>query len=217
MAVYAEYKIPADGFRIGRAFRQLSDVEVELERVVPTGDAVIPYVWVQGADPSDVLRVTKEERAVEQINILSKETDSSVLYRVVWNRDFRDTAVGIAEANITLLSGRGTSDAWRFEFRASNKQPLSDFQEDLQADGIRASLMKLYEMEASHEHALSQLTSSQLEALRLALKRGYFNEPRGCSLDELAAEVGITRQAFGGRLRRGIRTLLTEEFADATA
>lgn len=217
MVVYAEYKIPADGFRIGRAFRRLSDVEVELEQVVPTGDAVIPYIWVQGADPSDVVRVTQEEQAVEQINILSREVDSSVLYRVVWNRNFRDTAVNIAEANIALLSGRGTSDAWRFEFRASNKQPFSDFQEDLQADGIPVTLIKLYEVGASHEHALSHLTDSQLEALRLALKRGYFNEPRGSSLDELAAEVGITRQAFGGRLRRGLRTLLTEEFADATA
>lgn len=217
MVVYAEYKIPADGFRIGRAFRQLSDVEVELERIVPTGDAVIPYVWVHGADPSDVVRVTQEEQAVEQINVLSRETDSSVLYRVVWNRDFRDTAVGIAEANIALLSGSGTADAWRFEFRASNKQPLSNFQEDLQADGIRATLIKLYEMGASHDRALSHLTSAQLEALGLALKRGYFNEPRGSSLDALAAEVGITRQAFGGRLRRGIRTLLAEELADATA
>jgi predicted ester cyclase len=45
MVVYAEFEIPADGFRIGRAFRQLPDVEVELERVVPTGDSVIPFIW----------------------------------------------------------------------------------------------------------------------------------------------------------------------------
>ncbi len=41
MVVYAEYEIPADAFRIGRAFGQLPDVEVELERIVPTGPDIV--------------------------------------------------------------------------------------------------------------------------------------------------------------------------------
>jgi predicted DNA binding protein len=42
----------------------------------------------------------------------------------------------------------------------------------------------------------------------LALERGYYDEPREATLDDLAGEVGISRQAYARRLRRGYRTLI---------
>jgi predicted DNA binding protein len=118
---------------------------------------------------------------------------------------------------MALLSGIGTSAAWWFEFRAPNNQPISDFQEYLQANGVPVTLTRLYEVGTGQEGSLSRLTDSQSEALRLAFDNGYFNEPRENSLETLAEEVGITRQAFAGRLRRGLHTLLAEEFTDGTA
>jgi predicted DNA binding protein len=58
------------------------------------------------------------------------------------------------------------------------------------------------------------LTPKQEEAIRVALEAGYFEEPREASLAEVAAELGITQPAAGGRLRRGLRRLVvaaTEE------
>lgn len=42
--------------------------------------------------------------------------------------------------------------------------------------------------------------------------RGYFDEPRRATLDDLASELGITRQSLAGRLRRGHRNLLAGLF-----
>ncbi|AEH36174.1 helix-turn-helix domain-containing protein [Halopiger xanaduensis] len=53
---------------------------------------------------------------------------------------------------------------------------------------------------------------AQLEALELAYERGYFDEPRRATLEDLAAGVGITRQSLAGRLRRGHRNLLAGLF-----
>lgn len=217
MVVYAEFEIRADGFRIGRAFRRLPGVEVTLERIVPTDESVIPFMWVRGADAGDVVRVTKDEQAVEQITIVSRETSGSTLYRVVWNRAFRDTVVGIAEANMTLLSGRGTADAWWFEFRAANRRPISEFQDSLRANDVPIALHRLHEVEGGQERTLGHLTDPQIEALRLAFDRGYFDEPRAVTMESLAEELGITRQAFSGRLRRGFRALLLETLDGATA
>jgi predicted DNA binding protein len=51
-------------------------------------------------------------------------------------------------------------------------------------------------------------TEEQREALLAAYEGGYFAEPRETSLEELAEELGISPTAVGGRLRRGMRSLV---------
>ena len=52
------------------------------------------------------------------------------------------------------------------------------------------------------------LTRDQRDALRLALRMGYFEEPRESTLGDVATELGISQPAAGGLLRRGIRRLV---------
>jgi predicted DNA binding protein len=52
------------------------------------------------------------------------------------------------------------------------------------------------------------LSSEQREALVLALRRGYFTSPSEVSLDELADELDITKQAVSDRIRRGNEKVL---------
>ncbi|KTG08230.1 helix-turn-helix domain-containing protein [Haloferax profundi] len=212
MVVYAELTIPADGFRIGRAFSSLPDVRVELDRVVPTIDAVVPFIWVRGASPADVVRVTREQGAVREISVLSTH-DERTLYRVVWNREFNDTMVSISDSELALLSGSGTAEQWHFEFRGGSKTPLSAFITELREDGIPIRVVRLAEDRPKGDGREDRLTEPQYEAVQLAYERGYFDDPRGSSLDTLAAEVGVSRQAFSGRLRRAFATL-TEDVVD---
>lgn len=210
MVVYATFGIPASDFRIGRAFATLPSVEVELDRIVPTATVVVPFVWVRGADPDDVVRVTRADGAVERISVLDREPDGWTLYRVVWNRRFRDAIVSIAESNVALLSGRGTTDGWRFEFRAASGAPLAEFRDSLRKAGVQANVLRLSDETTDRDRVIAGLTAPQREAVRLARERGYFDDPRGATLDELADETGISRQAFSGRLRRALRTIVNE-------
>jgi len=50
------------------------------------------------------------------------------------------------------------------------------------------------------------LSEPQREALTLAVRRGYYDIPRGCTTAELADELGISDQAVTERLRRAIGT-----------
>ncbi|WP_096390133.1 helix-turn-helix domain-containing protein [Halopenitus persicus] len=52
------------------------------------------------------------------------------------------------------------------------------------------------------------LTDRQDEALRTAYERGYFDVPRGASLAEIAAELGISTSATSERLRRAQTELI---------
>jgi len=60
----------------------------------------------------------------------------------------------------------------------------------------------------------SGLTPKQEAALQIALEVGYFEEPRGATLGEVAAELGITQPAAGGRLRRGLKRLVVAAIDD---
>lgn len=210
MVVYAEIAVPASGFRIGRAFGEFPGVIVEMDRIVPTLSAVIPFIWVEGAPAGEVVRTTREHGAVDEITALHEE-NGRTLYRVVWNRTFRDTVVSIAESDLAMLSGTGTAEEWRFQFRSESKAPLSAFVAELRADDVPVTVVRLTDARPGSDGEAGRLTPAQLEALQLAYSEGYFEEPRAVSLEALAAELGITRQALGGRLRRALATLAARE------
>ncbi|WP_290810978.1 hypothetical protein [Halovivax sp.] len=44
MVTAVEFSIPGESFPFGRAFAEIPEADVELERVVPTGDGPCPYV-----------------------------------------------------------------------------------------------------------------------------------------------------------------------------
>jgi predicted DNA binding protein len=46
------------------------------------------------------------------------------------------------------------------------------------------------------------LTHRQLEALRIALENGYFDQPRGASVEELAAQTTVSRSTYEEHLRK---------------
>ena len=212
--VYAEVEIPADGFVIGRAFSTLPDVHVELERIVPTDTSVVPFIWVRGADPDEFVRATRSHEAVEEIALLDEYEAEGALFRVVWRRAFGDAVVGLADSGMALVSGTGTANEWRFELSAPNSDPLSEFQTWLRREGVSFTLVRLADVWGPPGRQRDSLTSPQHEAIRLAYERGYFEEPHGTTLDALAAEVGISRQSFGGRLRRGMHNLVAHTIVD---
>jgi len=57
------------------------------------------------------------------------------------------------------------------------------------------------------------LTDRQQEALRTAYERGYFDIPRGASLEAVAAELDITAASLSERLRRAQTQLIEETLA----
>ena len=53
------------------------------------------------------------------------------------------------------------------------------------------------------------LTVRQLEALQVALDNGYYDQPRGASIEELAAQTTVARATFEEHLRKAENKLIT--------
>lgn len=56
---------------------------------------------------------------------------------------------------------------------------------------------------------LDALTNRQLEVLQTALRNGYYDIPRGASMQEIAAELGLHDSTVAEHLQRAERNLIT--------
>jgi predicted DNA binding protein len=217
MAAVAEFTVPADQFPLGRLFESLPEARIELDRVVPTKPVLIPYVWVTGVSREgiDLVReATDDTPQLEDVTLVD-EVDGNYLLRLEWIPEYQGVLRGLAEIDVTLVSGIGSAESWVFEIRSDSRGGIATLQEYCRDNDIPLTISALYTLSGAGEAAESGptdagygLTDAQREALTLAYERGYYRSPRDVTLDELAVELGITGQAFGSRLRRGLDSLL---------
>ena len=117
-----------------------------------------------------------------------------------------DLITGIHESGGVILEARGR-DTWTFRLRFENHENLKRFYNYLIDAQISLTLDRITDLTADDQTAVHGLTVEQLEALQLALSRGYFSVPREVSVQELADEFDISDQAMSERLRRGLELL----------
>ena len=61
---------------------------------------------------------------------------------------------------------------------------------------------------------LDSLTARQREILTVAIKRGYYDNPRGCSLTGLAEELGVNKSVISGVLHRAEGEIIKDAIGD---
>ncbi|WP_132057902.1 helix-turn-helix domain-containing protein [Halorussus amylolyticus] len=212
MATIAEFSIPADDFPLGHIFESLPDVTIEIERVVPTEDAILPYFWVRNVSVERV-RETLEARGALQSFAVVDDLGTQGLFRANWDANVEGVLTGIVDAELTLLSATGTQEEWIFEFRAEDTDRIAAFQQYCTTHDIDIELSRLHAVGGRNGTNQYSLTPEQREALLLAYNEGYYETPPQTNLAELAEKLGIARQSFTDRLRRGYKNLLGDTLA----
>jgi predicted DNA binding protein len=207
MATEATFTVEPGEFPLGTIFEELQGIRVELERIVPGNDVVIPYFWVRGTDVDDIEAAFSEHPGVRNIRLIDSVEDEYLL-RVEWDPDYVGILSTLAEAQVPLISAVGTNKEWTFEIRGDNRSDLADFQRLCREHDILVTLTALHALTPVETGTESELTDPQQEVLVLAFERGYFNSPRDVTMEELGDELGISQQAVASRLRRGIRRIL---------
>ena len=207
MAIEASITVEHADFPLSAVFEQLTEVTIELDRIVPTGEAVIPYFWISADDTTKLKTDLSADLGIEQVKVID-QLEKQMFVRIDWDLTHESILTAIVNTDITLLSGIGKEKQWTFEVRASEQQDLSDFQTYCQDHGIPIELTELHAISSLRSDREYDLTDGQRDALILAYSNGYFDSPRDATQDDLADELGITRQAVSSRLQRGMRRLV---------
>lgn len=114
----------------------------------------------------------------------------------------------LARADAIVDRSHVTPHGWRQTGWFADRTAFDVFRTFWQAEGG----FRLHRLtrDGRSEPAGDGLTDRQTEALRTAYEMGYFDVPRGASLETVAAELGISSSAVSERLRRA-QTQLIEE------
>lgn len=207
MATEATFTVPSATFPLGTVFETLPEVKVELERIVPGVEVVIPYFWVRGVATKDIEAAFFDHEGVREIHLIDSVEDEYLL-RVEWEPSYVGILTTLTETGVQLIEAVGTAEYWTFEIRGDKRAHVSDFQALCRERDIPITLTALHALTPIETATEAVLTDAQQEALQLAYERGYFESPRQVTMTELGEELGISQQAVASRLRRGIRGIL---------
>jgi predicted DNA binding protein len=142
------------------------------------------------------------------------EGEHGMLAGVEW-RDGHRLLEALSRADATCLKGVGTNEGWRLSLRFPSRDQLAACYRECGEAGVGLSVETIHatswSAEGGHEVVL---TDVQRETLAAALEGGYFHVPRSTTLQELAAEFGVSDTAVSQRIRRGVQRLLTAELAE---
>ena len=212
MSVIAEFSIDADQFLLGRIIADFPDIAVEIERVVPTGNRVMPYIWGYGEDLDEFVTAMQEHPNVGSITAVD-QVDNQALYKIEWEDPTEQLIAGIAETTATILKAH-SDNMWTFEIRFEDHEGLAAFNEYCTAHSIEYRLERVSALTDSQYFRESYaLTELQHEALSLAVEHGYFEIPREVTYKELADQLDISEQAVSERVRRATNKVLRATMA----
>lgn len=206
-AIFVDLRVPGSQFELGNVFVHSQDVEIELERIIPVEAGLVPLLWVSGGSPDELVRAIGESPSAHDVKILTR-TGGKSLFRVKWNPDLNGLVTELVRNEGIVYRGTGTPNTWNFKVQFPDRSHLQSFYRGCRRHGIDIDITRIHH--SSDSSGREFLTEEQLESLRIAYERGFWDIPRGTTLSELAGTLGISDSAASERLRRGIRTLIDE-------
>ncbi|WP_128225464.1 helix-turn-helix domain-containing protein [Halobacteriaceae archaeon SHR40] len=214
MSVIAEFQVASGEFELGRILHVEGMSSIELESLVPIGEATVPLFWIHNATRDTFVESVQQHPAVNNTSEVDVFEDRT-LFTLDWDANRDHVFRGIEEYDGQLLSAVGRPDTWQFELRFPDHESLSDFTTHCQSEAVSVEATRVYNPTKPDAGPWYGLSDPQREAIRLAVESGYYDIPRGCTTQELADKLGISDQAVTERLRRAIVALVTHTLVSA--
>lgn len=213
-AVLVTAVVPCSEFALSETFSAVPSASVDCESTVECGGSVLPLLRTRSPRGSELDAALRDDPTTDRVTLLTDPGDEK-LYRVSWANSVRFPVELLTGEGATVLDVVGDADGWTFRMLFPSRRALGATVDDCEEYDLSLELRKINRV---GEDAADQygLTSTQCESLRLAAERGYYNIPRSSKLDDLAAEAGVSHQAYSERLRRATGSLVEQTLLDAS-
>ena len=166
-----------------------------------TGDKALELGEVIGDAPSEIVGAMQNQQSIKNYELL--ESDEQ---RALGKYETTDTALyDFAElSSLTIEFPVDVRNGW-YEFDLTGtREELDELQDVLEDSPLAYELLSLVDGTDMEE----LLTTRQREILETAVRMGYFEVPRDCTLAELADELTVDKSTVSTVLRRGEAQLI---------
>lgn len=210
MSLIAEIRLSSPDFPLMDALSGVPDMRLRVEQAVAEhSDRPILFLWASGDDFETFEAALKSDTTVEDPTRIEDAGDRR-LYRVQVTENTQMVLYPAeVETGTSRLSVSASAQGVDTRLRLPDREALSRFRDICTEQDVCLSLQGVYESNESSTATQYGISSKQQIALQTAIERGYYTVPRETTLEEIAAELNISRQAMSERLRRGCRLLIT--------
>ncbi|MFC4357237.1 bacterio-opsin activator domain-containing protein [Halobium salinum] len=205
MPVIIDVALPGDSFALSGLLAEHPDIHIEIERLVPLGDQVLPFFWVSDGSDEHIEEALITQSIVESVTRLT-EVDDRHLYQVTWNSNVNGLVDALMDTGGVILEGQGQSGRWELRLRFPDHERLRRFSEICTDEEISTEVKGVYNPHVPSPE--ERLTPVQWETLTAAHRLGYFEVPRRVTLTDLAERFDVSEQAVSQRLRRAMNALV---------
>jgi hypothetical protein len=209
MGLVAEYGIPCEHLPLVDVAAAVPDATLTVELQFNHGDRPPFHVYATHDDHAAVERAFDDSAFVDR-SVLVGRAGATRRYRVRPavsmetllgdHLDDLDDLRALATADAIVERIRVTSSGWVQTAWFADREAFDAFR----SFWVRNDCFSLRRLthDGDPEPPGDGLTDRQQEALRTAYEMGYFGIPRGASLDDVAAELGVSASSLSERLRR---------------
>jgi predicted DNA binding protein len=195
-----------EGVWVGDLTRRHPETTVRVLAAFADDETGVAFTEVEGPGVEAVLDGMRAEDAVVRVDVLQRRADAALV-------QFETTvplllkpvqASGVPlEMPFELADGELT-----WEVTAPHER-LSELGTKLEEFGIPFTLDRL----SQRIDDSTPLTDRQAAVLERAVERGYYDTPRGCTLTELAEDLGVAKSTLSETLHRAEETVV-KRFVD---
>ena len=207
MSVVVDFTVPAESFALHEALAAEPSMTVEGERLASHGtEWVLPFLWASGGDLEAFYEAVANDPTVVDATVIEK-ADHTALYKIEWVDAVNEMVTEIVDQHANILEAVAQGEEWRLKLRFARDEQVSSFRSHFAEQGREFEVQKLYHPSVPRQQEYG-LTPEQRTTLAVAQRMGYFDVPRGSSIEELADELGVSSNAVSQRIRRASTNLI---------
>ena len=184
-----------DGIWIGEISRSHPEATFRILAALAGDDAGVGLAEITSQDLASVLTDIETSESVVELDVLRQQSGEALVQfettMPLLLLPIQDSGVPL-EMPFTIEEGEAI-----WEVTASQRR-LSELGTQFEQFGIPFTVNEIHR----HVEPTQLLTDTQLELVRAAIERGYYDTPRRCSLTDLAAESDLAKSTCSETLHR---------------
>ncbi|MFB6091846.1 MAG: helix-turn-helix domain-containing protein [Haloquadratum sp.] len=209
MSITAKVHIKHERLALIPTLRALNGVDIQVitQGTTDPGSTNFPFL-IEYDDREELEAALDADVTVESYEPVDRAGETAIYY-IEHTPETRLISGVVTEQNGFLMNTETKDGGWMVHLLLPDREALNAVWEYATDHDIELDIVEIYSNEDADGRSSYGLTDEQREALQLAFAEGYFSEPRDISLNEVADRMGLSSTAMSGRLRRGMRNLIS--------
>jgi len=209
MSIIAKIHIEHERLALVPTLQTLDGIEIRVisQGNTAPGSEVFPFL-IEYEDRQELETALDRDATVADYDLVDW-SDGTGIYYIEHAPETELISNVVTEVSGFLMQTTTDGNGWLVRLLLPDRDALNTIWQYANEHDITLDIIEIHDNDDTGGEMSYGLTEEQRETLRLAFKRGYFGEPRDTSLSEVAEELDLSSTATSGRLRRGMRNLVS--------